>query len=109
MLTEFGGIALRDGDDPTWGYSDARTPEELEQRYTALLNTVRSLPTLAGFCYTQFTDTYQEANGLVHADRSDKISKEVVTEATSGMRLQPLNSVEQRWRERLMQMQSKGR
>ncbi len=109
VLTEFGGIALRDGDDPTWGYSDARTPEELEQRYTALLNTVRSLPTLAGFCYTQFTDTYQEANGLVHADRSDKISKEVITEANSGMRLQPLNSVEQRWRERLMQMQSKGR
>ena len=109
VLTEFGGIALRDERAPTWGYSDARTPQELEARYSALLNVVRSLPTLAGFCYTQFTDTYQEANGLVHADRSNKIDKEVIAEATSGMRLQPLNSVEQRWRERLMQMQSKTR
>jgi hypothetical protein len=28
---------------------------------------------LAGFCYTQLTDTMQEANGLVAADRTPKI------------------------------------
>ena len=28
---------------------------------------------LAGFCYTQFADTYQEANGLLYADRTPKI------------------------------------
>ncbi|MGI4855109.1 MAG: glycoside hydrolase family 2 protein [Janthinobacterium lividum] len=109
MLTEFGGIALRDAADNTWGYSDSRTPEELEHRYAALLTVVRSLPTLGGFCYTQFTDTYQEANGLVQADRSDKISREAIAEATSGQRSQPQNSVEQRWRERLMKLQAKGR
>lgn len=109
VLTEFGGIALRDTADPTWGYSDSRTPEELEQRYTALLTVVRALPTLAGFCYTQFTDTYQEANGLVHADRSDKVSREAIAEATSGQRLQMSNATEQRWRERLMKLQAKSR
>ena len=29
-------------------------------------------PLLAGFCYTQFADTYQEANGLLYADRTPK-------------------------------------
>ena len=38
-----------------------------------VLETVRSLSLLAGFCYTQFADTYQEANGLVYADRTPKI------------------------------------
>ena len=84
-------------------------PRNFEQRYTALLTVVRSLPTLAGFCYTQFTDTYQEANGLVHADRSDKISKESIAEATSGQPQQTQNATELRWRERLMQQQTKSR
>jgi hypothetical protein len=57
VLTEFGGIALRDDDGRTWGYSVCRAPEELLERYTALMETVRPLPSLAGFCYTQFTDT----------------------------------------------------
>ena len=35
-----------------------------------------SLPLLAGFCYTQFADTYQEANGLLYADRTPKIPLE---------------------------------
>ncbi|HVJ15680.1 MAG TPA: hypothetical protein VM686_09565, partial [Polyangiaceae bacterium] len=49
-----------------------------------LLKAVRSLELLAGFCYTQFADTYQEANGLLHADRTPKIPIEVIAEATSG-------------------------
>ena len=66
MLTEFGGIALaRQGSD-IWGYSVAATPEEFATRYEGLLGVVRNLGLLAGFCYTQFADTYQEANGLLH-------------------------------------------
>ena len=109
VLTEFGGIALRPDHDGTWGYSECRTPEEFGQRYTALLNVVRALPALAGFCYTQFTDTYQEANGLVHADRSLKIPAELVATATSGQRALVSGANEQRWRERLMQLQTKTR
>jgi hypothetical protein len=71
MLTEFGGIAFsaRAGD---WGYSRARTATEFARRYTELMAAVRSVQKLAGFCYTQFTDTYQEANGLLYMDRSPK-------------------------------------
>jgi hypothetical protein len=45
---------------------------------------VRSLNLFAGFCYTQFADTYQEANGLLYADRMPKCSLEVIAAATYG-------------------------
>ena len=41
-------------------------------------------PAVAGFCYTQFADTYQEANGLLYADRRPKFSLAQIREATSG-------------------------
>ncbi len=109
VLTEFGGIALREGEPGNWGYSEAHTPEDFAQRYDALLTVVRSLASLAGFCYTQFTDTYQEANGLVHADRSLKVPAEQIAEATSGHPFQLSNANEQRWRERLMEQRAKVR
>ena len=34
--------------------------------------------------YTQFSDTYQEANGLLYADRTPKIPLKRVAEATAG-------------------------
>jgi len=70
ILSEFGGIAYSPNDGGTWGYSRCNTPQELLDRYRALLDVVRSLPSLAGFCYTQFADTYQEANGLLFANRA---------------------------------------
>jgi hypothetical protein len=44
---------------------------------------------LSGFCYTQFADTYQEANGLLYADRSPKIPIERIALATRGKRREP--------------------
>lgn len=83
MLTEFGGIAYseRAGD---WGYSRATTAEEFSRQYSELLAAVRSLPKLAGWCYTQFTDTYQEANGLLYMDRSPKADPEALRRAVVG-------------------------
>jgi beta-galactosidase/beta-glucuronidase len=83
MLSEFGGIALRTGAG-TWGYSFATTPEELARRYEALMLVIRGLALLSGFCYTQFADTYQEANGLLYADRTPKFPIERIAAATSG-------------------------
>jgi hypothetical protein len=45
---------------------------------------VRSLGLLSGFCYTQFTDTYQEANGLLTADRRPKFPIARMCAATGG-------------------------
>jgi hypothetical protein len=85
ILSEFGGIAYSP-DAKTWGYSRARSPEELAERYATLLEVVRSLPVLCGFCYTQFADTYQEANGLLYADRTPKFPIEVMARAIRGLR-----------------------
>jgi hypothetical protein len=84
VLSEFGGIALARDVSPTWGYSRTTSPEEFASRYERLLAAVRSVEVLAGFCYTQFADTYQEANGLLYADRTPKIPLEVIHAATSG-------------------------
>ena len=83
MLTEFGGITLLE-DEEAWGYSRVQSRHEFERRYTELLRVVNSLSLLAGFCYTQFADTYQEANGLLYADRTPKFPLERIARATAG-------------------------
>ncbi len=82
ILSEFGGIALVE--EATWGYARVDSPAELEQRYTDLLATVHRLELLSGFCYTQFADTYQEANGLLYANREPKFPLERMSVATRG-------------------------
>ncbi|MDP9364184.1 MAG: glycoside hydrolase family 2, partial [Chloroflexota bacterium] len=104
MLTEFGGIAFAapgrgDGAGETWGYVRAETVEEFAERYTALVEAVRRLRLLAGFCYTQFADTYQEANGLLYADRTPKFPLERILAATRGPRSALDREREQRRRE----------
>jgi beta-galactosidase/beta-glucuronidase len=86
VLTEFGGIAYAPPEqrDGTWGYSLAETPAALDRAYSQLLRAVRSLPLLAGFCYTQFADTYLETNGLLYADRTPKFPLERIAELTQG-------------------------
>jgi beta-galactosidase/beta-glucuronidase len=83
MLTEFGGIALSRSEH-AWGYSVAKTAEEFARRYERLLGVIRELQIMAGFCYTQFADTYQEANGLLFADRTPKVPLERIAAATAG-------------------------
>ena len=104
VLTEFGGIALT-SKEGEWGYSSADSSADFLMRYKALLQTVRSLPVLAGFCYTQFTDTYQEANGLLFADRRPKAPLEELWIATTGTKRDQDSKTEQSWRERIMQLQ----
>jgi beta-galactosidase/beta-glucuronidase len=83
VLSEFGGIALAK-EAGTWGYSRAESGETFAKRYARLLSTVHSLGILAGFCYTQFADTYQEANGLLYEDRRPKFPIDAIARATTG-------------------------
>jgi beta-galactosidase/beta-glucuronidase len=105
MLTEFGGIAYSRDTLHTWGYSRGESEEDFTRRYLELLRVVRDLPVLAGFCYTQFTDTYQEANGLLFADRTPKFPIEQIALATRGPRTRRDFQLEWEWRERLMNAQ----
>ena len=101
VLSEFGGIGFSE-DPAAWEleYPQARSPEELAQRYKRLLQAVRSLPVLAGFCYTQFADTYQETNGLLYADRRPKFPLEDIERATRGRRTFWEAQLERQWRQR---------
>jgi hypothetical protein len=86
VLSEFGGMALSARGSATWGYMRCETAEELTSIYRRILEVVRSRDMLAGFCYTQFADTYQEANGLLYADRTPKFPLEEIAHATRGPR-----------------------
>lgn len=86
MLSEFGGIAYPKRPAPgvthSWGYSLAGDDESFAARYEALLDVVAHTTLFSGFCYTQFADTFQEANGLLCADRSPKVPLERIAAAT---------------------------
>jgi beta-galactosidase/beta-glucuronidase len=86
VLSEFGGIAYAADEDRTWGYSRSATAEDFQRRYAALMQAVNGVGLFAGFCYTQFTDTYQEANGLLFMDRTPKFDLAVMDRATRGDR-----------------------
>jgi beta-galactosidase/beta-glucuronidase len=90
MLTEFGGIAFQNKPEPgvkkIWGYTRAETEQEFAQLYENLLHTIIHTALFSGFCYTQFADTYQEANGLLNADRSPKVPLERIKKATTESR-----------------------
>lgn len=102
MITEFGGISFNNTRPDAWGYSSTRSSDELLERYTALMETVRSLPALAGFCYTQLTDTYQETNGLLYPDRTPKAPVTEIALATAGMHSDFDAVAEAIWRENIM-------
>jgi len=89
MLTEFGGIAYSKDHHGTWGYSRARTPGDLRMLYRNIADAARTSAALSGFCYTQLTDTYQEANGLLYMDRTPKIPIEDIAIATRGPANEP--------------------
>jgi beta-galactosidase/beta-glucuronidase len=86
VLSEFGGIAYAADEDRTWGYSRCHSAEEFQKRYTALMEVVNAVGLFAGYCYTQFTDTYQEANGLLFMDRTPKFDLTLIDRATRGDR-----------------------
>ncbi len=79
LLSEFGGIALEDGRQESWGYHEkARDAEVLKEKIEGILQVVHKLPYLSGYCYTQLTDVEQETNGLLYADRTPKLALEQI-------------------------------
>lgn len=86
VLSEFGGIALLEDRAPGWGYSRAEDAADLATSYAALLRALHACRGLAGFCYTQLTDTFQERNGLATAARVPKVDAAQLALATRGNR-----------------------
>lgn len=87
MLTEFGGISYVDrAIDGAWGYRSAKGSSDLLAQVAALVDAVGAGPVLVGFCYTQLTDTGQETNGLLRADRTPKAPMDRLRAAIVGER-----------------------
>jgi beta-galactosidase/beta-glucuronidase len=85
VLSEFGGVALkREG----WGYSRAATADDLARTYEEMIAALHQCRGIAGYCYTQLVDTFQEQNGLATMDRIPKVDPARIAQATRGKRKQ---------------------
>jgi beta-galactosidase/beta-glucuronidase len=81
IVSEFGGTTYDPGREDFWnGYGAVRSAEELLERYRELVTALLSSPVVAGFCYTQLTDTAQERNGLLTQDRVPKVDPALIAE-----------------------------
>lgn len=79
MLTEFGGISYRpDPGVPWFGYETVTNSDDFLDRYGKLVDAILESPVIAGFCYTQLTDTEQETNGLLTSHREPKLDPALV-------------------------------
>ncbi len=82
MIDEFAGIGFRTANDEGWGYGDKVTAkEQFVNRLSSLIETITAKQDIAGFCITQITDVYQEINGLLDFDRSEKADFETLRKA----------------------------
>lgn len=79
MISEFGGIAFA-GEDG-WGYGNAAADREaFLKRFDELTTSIKKLPNVVGYCYTQLTDVQQEVNGLMDMERNYKLEPEKIRE-----------------------------
>ncbi|MGB4137159.1 MAG: glycoside hydrolase family 2 TIM barrel-domain containing protein, partial [Microbacterium sp.] len=76
LLSEFGGVSVDGSADGSWGYRMVGSDDALEEHLRGLFDAVHDCAPLAGWCYTQLTDTAQETNGLVDEHRVPKIPLE---------------------------------
>jgi beta-galactosidase/beta-glucuronidase len=84
LISEFGGITLDVGHEASWrGYGSVNDADQLVRGYTELVTALLDSPAVVGFCWTQLTDTQQERNGLLTADRTPKASVERIRAVTS--------------------------
>jgi hypothetical protein len=75
MITELGGTTYDPQSDAFWnGYGAVDDEEQLAARYAELVGALLDSPVVAGYCWTQLTDTAQERNGLLYADRRPKVA-----------------------------------
>jgi len=83
VVSEFGGIGYATDSDESWhGYGAVGSAADLLERYRSLVDALLDSPAIAGFCYTQLTDTMQERNGLLTEHRHPKVDPALVRRIT---------------------------
>jgi hypothetical protein len=104
VITEFGGLSYApDAGDKWFGCSTAADADDLLSRFSDLVSAIAGARELAGFCYTQFTDTLQETNGLLDEHRRPKIDagkiREVVSQPSAAIPSEQVDLYRRRARE----------
>ncbi len=84
ILSEFGGVSIEPPGSEAWGYRLVESHDHFEEHLTGLFAAVRECGGLAGWCYTQLTDTAQETNGLTDANRVPKFPAERIRAIVEG-------------------------
>jgi hypothetical protein len=81
MVTAFGGLSYLPKAGEAWfGYATAQTEEQYLGMRKGLFDALYASTDIAGFCYTQLTDTMQETNGLLDENRRPKLLLEKLRE-----------------------------
>lgn len=84
IVSEFGGLSIKSSLGESWyGYGTTNDAQELLVLYRSLIDALLDSTGIAGFCYTQLTDTEQETNGLLTAAREPKLDISAVRAITS--------------------------
>ena len=79
VISEYGGLSIKPPGEEKWfGYATDADALAMLARFEDLTAALLDSTALAGFCYTQLTDTEQETNGLLRADRTPKFDPEAV-------------------------------
>jgi len=86
ILSEFGGVCFENTKQQgAWGYHVVNDAIEYERQLRAVFGAVQHSQVLAGWCYTQLTDTMQETNGLLDSQRRPKLDPTVVASVVQGV------------------------
>ncbi|TDE00204.1 glycoside hydrolase family 2 protein [Jiangella asiatica] len=104
VISEFGGLAYLPAIGEKWfGYRVVGSEDEFRAAFEELVAALIGSPEIAGFCYTQLTDTAQERNGLLTEDRTPKLPlpvlHEIITRPSSAV---PSESIDHQRRRALL-------
>lgn len=78
VISEFGGLSIRPPEGDWFGYGTGEDAESVLETFRGLVTALLQSTAIAGFCYTQLTDTEQENNGLLTALREPKFDPAVI-------------------------------
>lgn len=81
MISEFGGLSYVPSAGERWfGYRTVPDGDALVSLYGELVAAMLASEEVAGYCYTQLTDTEQEVNGLLTENREHKVDPSRIRE-----------------------------
>lgn len=85
LISEFGGCAFsRDVQGNDWGYGESvESTAAFLDRFQCLIDNIKAIPLICGYCYTQLTDVQQEVNGLFDASHHPKFNLKDIADIQS--------------------------